>query len=244
MKPKSIIIDLATDTMTIGICQSFRIPIVSVTKNSRTNATVYCITKTIIPTKTNIAISVPGIKLQPLENRLPDDRNLFFEFRIFDTSSIYIHIIDCYMNQIIIKNDTETIVISPKNTKLGHVVENESTECYAVDSDEHVYAAKTPIRQSNWFKPNFRKIVAITAVFSATIAPEFTHHTGDTIYGDADSRTAIVVAIGRYSNLWKNTGNVINIPDDEFMDIPFVENWRELYKPGQTRMYPIGGETK
>ena len=43
MKPENIIIDLATDIITIGICQSFRIPIVAVTKKNRTNATVYCI---------------------------------------------------------------------------------------------------------------------------------------------------------------------------------------------------------
>ena len=114
MKPENIILDLATDIIIIGICQSFRIPIVAVTKKVRTNAATYCTEKIMVPVKTSIAIPVATSKLRLLENPLLDNRNLFFEFRTLDILSIYVHIIDCHMNQIIIKNDTETTVTFPK----------------------------------------------------------------------------------------------------------------------------------
>lgn len=43
-----------------------------------------------------------------------------------------------------------------------------------------------------------------------------------------------------FPNLWKDTGNVVGIPENQFMEIPLVDNWRELYKPGQARVYPVG----
>ena len=81
MKPEGIIIDLIMDIMTMGICQSFRIPIIAVTKSFRTNAAVYCIEKIMVPVKPSIAVFVAGTKLRPLENRLPDDRDFFSSFK-------------------------------------------------------------------------------------------------------------------------------------------------------------------
>ena len=40
MKIENITIDLATDTMIIGVCQTFQIPIVETTKKNRVNATI------------------------------------------------------------------------------------------------------------------------------------------------------------------------------------------------------------
>ena len=41
-----------------------------------------------------------------------------------------------------------------------------------------------------------------------------------------------------YPNLWKDIGNV-NIPEDQWMKIPLVDNWEQIYKAGQSRVYPV-----
>ena len=137
---------------------------------------------------------------------------------------------------------------------MGHAIKNESelTEFYAIDPDEYILTAKTPKRRPNWFKTNIRKVVDVIAVFSAVFSAtsfpddpqEFTHNSGAIIYGNADALTAIAITIKRYFILRKNTGNVINIPENEFMDNFFVEKWKKLYKPNQTRLYPIGQRNK
>ena len=38
-----------------------------------------------------------------------------------------------------------------------------------------------------------------------------------------------------FPSLWKDTGNVTNVPESEWMDIPLVDNWKEVYKAGQAK---------
>lgn len=48
------------------------------------------------------------------------------------------------------KNATDAAMILIKKPKLGNIEnESESTECYAVDSDEPILATKIPKRQFN-----------------------------------------------------------------------------------------------
>lgn len=55
---------------------------------------------------------------------------------------------------------------------------------------------------------------------------------------------AIGSVVGAFPNLWKDTGNVINVPEDQWMEIPLVDNWRDFYKAGQARVYAIGARRK
>ena len=104
-------IEFATDIMAINICQ-IRIPIVAVTKFFRTNVIVYCIKRTFIPIKSNIIVAVTSTKLKPFG--FPNNR-FFFDFRIFETLSIYIHIHDCHMHNVIVIYDTDTVVNFSEN---------------------------------------------------------------------------------------------------------------------------------
>lgn len=78
--------------------------------------------------------------------------------------------------------------------------------------------------------------MAIAAAFSAIIALEQSktiYYTGVTIYGTQESIIAPIAAIiNEFPNLQKDTGNVCNIPESEYIDIPLIDNQRKIYKSG------------
>ena len=42
-----------------------------------------------------------------------------------------------------------------------------------------------------------------------------------------------------FFRLWKDIDNV-NVSEDQWIKISLIENWRDLYKAGQARVYPLG----
>lgn len=43
-----------------------------------------------------------------------------------------------------------------------------------------------------------------------------------------------------YPNLWTDNGNVVDVPEEQWMEIPLLNNWPDLYNPRQVRVYPLG----
>ena len=70
--------------------------------------------------------------------------------------------------------------------------------------------------------------MVVTLAFNVATIPkaEIVHSTGVTIYNSgALSIPALTKAVEAFPNLWKDTGNVANIPESEWIDIPLVDNW-------------------
>lgn len=145
-----------------------------------------------------------------------------------------------------VRNDTEADIKLSKNMKLGHVLEYEAAGCFKVKACHSDLAARAPKRSTNWVTTAVRRLVAGTAAMAAafpatTASPlETVHATGVTIHGTPESTPSIAAVINRYPSLWQDTGNVTNVPESQWMDIPLVDNWTEIYKPGQVRVYPLG----
>ena len=245
MKPEGIVIDLEKDIMKIGACQNLEVPIVVTPRGSRTNATVYSSKRMTIPPHSNVAVPVtgPGKVLA-----LPQDRDFIFEPQTLDALSAYAHVVDHTMTAVFVRNDSDVPVTLPRKQKLGKVSDYDGADCcYSVDPENHDLATKAPKRQPNWIRKNLRRLVAGAAAFSAALAPtqtEAVHPTGVTIHGSPQSRALIATAVDAFPTLWKDSGNVVNVPESEWMDIPLLDNWRELYKPGQARVYPVGQRDK
>ena len=151
---------------------------------------------------------------------------MFSDLNVSASADATMVVIEFYMN--FLKKSTSAI--APNHDMAPEVPFTPTHEQLTRDKRLQVPTAKTPRRQPNWLKTNIRKVVAITAVFFAAFsatkifpadAKKFTHHSGTTIYGDVDARIAFAGATKRYLTLWKNTGNVINIPEHQYMDIFF-----------------------
>ena len=64
------------------------------------------------------------------------------------------------------------------------------------------------------------------------------------MHGTQATYESIKALVDQFPRLWKDTGNVIGLSEAEHMEIPLVDNWKQLYKPGQARIYPLGKKDK
>lgn len=252
LKPEGMIIDLDKNLIIIQSCQNLEVPIKASGKGSRTNTTVFSQAHIVVAPHTNKRIQITGPRHRAL--RLPTNRDLIFKPEKLDSLSVYAHVVDCHISHIFIRNDTNEAIKLPRNVKLGHVTEYEAAECFPVKAFHSDLAARPPkkARATNWVKSNLQRLVAAAAAFTAVVptistaaaVPEAVHSTGATIYGCSATRPLITEVINRYPALWQDTSSVANIPEAEWMDIPLVDNWPEIYKPGQARVYPLGQADK
>lgn len=243
MKPEGIILDTNKDLVTIGSCESLQVPLSMVAKGSRTDAVVLSKAQYAVPAHTFMTVPIKNVTL-------PKDRDLIFEPEQLDALTLSAHIVDHNLTHIVVRNDTDLPTILPRHTRLGKVLEYEAAGCFQIDAKHTILADKPPRndRSKSWVKRAFQGLLGTAAAFNAITAPnetETVHVTGATIYGSTTAATqAISDVVEAFPNLWKDTGNVTNVPEDQYMEIPLVDNWRDLYKAGQARVYPVGVRDK
>lgn len=246
MKPEGMVLDLGRDTMTIGSCQHLEVPISTRTKDTPTELAIFNQTRKVIAPHTDMRVPVKA-RRKPL-HKLPADRDFIFEPSEQDALLVCAHVVDHTMSEIIVRNESDHPVILPKRTRLGKVVEYEAGGCYVVQPDMQDLAHRpAKATKTSRVKRAFAATMAVTAAFNAATAPkpEITHATGVTMYDSGhDSISALAEAVEAYPSLWNDTGNVTNIPESEWMEIPLVDNWQEQYKPGQARVYPVGAKDR
>ena len=63
---------------------------------------------------------------------------------------------------------------------------------------------------------------------------------GITVYGDKEILGKLIKVTHAYSTLWEDKGNLVDIPEHQWMDILLIEGWENIYKAGQVRAYPVG----
>lgn len=238
MKPEGIILDTNKDLIIIDSYNSLKTPICIITKGSRTNAAILSKAQYAVPTHTFMTIPIKDVEL-------PQDRDLIFEPKQLDALTLSAHIVDHNLTHIVVRNDTNLPATLPRHTRLDKVLEYEATRCFQIDTKHTTLADKPPRkdRSRSWIKRAFQRLLGTAAAFSAATSPietEIMHATGATIYGNTAATQAISEVIEAFPNLWKDTGNVTNMPEDLHMEIPLVDNWRDLYKAGQARVYPVG----
>ena len=59
------------------------------------------------------------------------------------------------------------------------------------------------------------------------------------MYGGSEAVKQLTDLIHEFEDVWTDTGELVGIPQHEWMDIPLVDNWSDLYKAGQARVYPV-----
>lgn len=243
MKPEGIILDTNKDLVTIGSCDSLQVPLSMVAKGPRTDAVVVSKAQYAVPAHSFMTVPIA------MDASLPTDRDLVFEPEQLDALTLSAHVVDHNMSCIIVHNETNLPVTLPRRARLGKVLEYEAEGCFPVQIDpKHASMANKPSKKTparSWVRKGFQGLLGIAAAFSAatTQSIESTHSTGVTIYGDASATQAISDVVEAFPNLWKDTGNV-KVPEDQEMEIPLLDNWKEIYKAGQARVYPVGKRDK
>ena len=65
------------------------------------------------------------------------------------------------------------------------------------------------------------------------------HPTNVMIYGNSDQYERLAAIIDKHKDLWVNKGGFVDIPEDEWMEVPLKSNFEDLSKD-RVKVYPFG----
>ena len=153
-------------------------------------------------------------------------------------------------------------IVIIRHTKLGIIADSDEIGGYfIIPQDNECLAARG--KTSSWKRTMMKGILAATAAFhigkqaytnvpQATIptpvpaaAPSEAHlANGVTAYGIPEARNDYQAVVGDFLPLWTDTGQMVRIPEEDQMEIPLVDGWEKIYKPGQARVYASGARDR
>ena len=241
LAPEGILIDLENRLATIRSCESIQLPLTIESRSSKVDRTIFSEYEQTVQPHTRALLTILGAKGSALE--LPQDRDLLFEPDCLDQLSVFAHLVDHTMEAVYVQNDTDSPVLIPRNTRVGNVVEYEADGCFAVSCDNGDLAAKPP-KRLGWIKQGLKAFLATAAVFHTTKEPETILPNGVTVYGQGLALTKLSNVVTNNPKVWEDHGNIAKVPEEEWMDIPLLDDWQEQYKPGQARVYPVGQQDR
>ena len=269
MKPEGIVLDTNKDLAIIGSCQSLQVPMSMAAKGPRTNVSVVSKAKYAVPAHSFMTIPIKPVTLPDDRDlifepeQLDDltlsahivDHNLSHLMVRNDTDLPVTLSRHARLGQVLeyeaegcFQVDSTHAPLAERPAKKSQWSIRQSLRALlgmtaafnaATAPSISAAAATIPTSISATAPTSVSTIMATPAVACETI-----HATGATIYGNAPATNAISNVVEAYPSLWKDTGNVVNIPEDQYMEIPLVDNWQDLYKAGQARVYPVGTRDK
>ena len=65
-----------------------------------------------------------------------------------------------------------------------------------------------------------------------------------TVYSNADNLYQITEVISQYPQLWEDWDNIVDVSESEWINISLLNNWRELYKAEQVKVYSLRKQNK
>ena len=230
--PEKIDVLLSQQKAVIGSCQSMEIPVHVITLSDHTNQTIQSNDETVIP-----AYGYTTVPIETLD--LPTDWDLLFESDC-NSAEAYTFIVNHILNRIQLCNDTNKAVVIPRHTQLGCIVEYEADGCFLASQD--LLTIANPLIKLNWVKQTFWALLAATAVHHVAmdkLCKECVTDRRVTIYGKPTTIEWINAVVSCYLKLWEDHGHVVNVSEEEWMDISLLDNWKDLYKVGQSKIYSL-----
>ena len=251
LAPEGIVIDPKRKTATIHSCDSIELELsIESRAVDRLRRAIFTSKRTVIPPHSRQVLPIQGSKKAKLN--LPAGRDFLFEPGPSKALSVFTHIVDHTMDSVFVQNDSDANVVIPQNARIGSVVEYEADGCFVVSPDYSELASKPPPEQPNWVKRSMKGLLTVMALHTSIDTNPTNHGTtnlepttnletqlpnGITIYGGKPTQLA---ELANSYLIWEDYGNTVKVDENDWMEIPLIDNWPEIYKPGQARVYPVG----
>ena len=233
---------LMEKTATIRSCCGIQIPIsVELKRMNQVNWGVFSKELMMIPPATKAIVPVQGPKRKPFQQLLPVDQDFLFEPDMTATNaSVYTHVVDHEMLGIQVFNDTATNITIPKGTQMGTIVEYKADGCFLVD------AANAPLSAAPGVPSEDVRNIIKTYLSDTSPAGnlETKLSNGVTIYRNANTTMTLSHLSNKFSDVFEDTGEVAEVSESEWMDIPLQDDWQTKYKAGQARVYGLSTKDK
>ena len=228
--PEKINLDIPQRTAFVSSCKNAAIPITVTPRSSQR-------VSHLIKAGKNVTISPYTHMMIPIrEQDLPPDRDLLFEpVDHSDGIAVYAHIVDCNMATVFARNDSESSINLHQDTLLGTVTEYEVDACFRAHPDVAPLAATNDLPNQSTIIRDVFAMATETMLKEASADPlnkkERKMENGVTIYEDREDYADFKALMENVKNLFNDDGGIVDVPEEEWMDIPLVENWRDIYKP-------------
>ena len=258
VKKITVKLQLKNSTAVIESCQNVVISLYVMTRsNTCTNWAVISNEYTIILSQAQIAVLITSFS----EAELLNNRDLLFESENVSTElAVYAHIVNHTMSEMLVYNKSENSVILLQKTHLSQIIEYEADDCYSAHSNASLLTAqKTHLKNTeNWVCRGFWSILMSVAAFNVVTNNAFTVNPSLSsesltenllmnrimMYSDSDNLYWITKVVSQYPQLWENWDNIVDVSESEWMNISLLNNWRELYKAEQVKVYSLRKQNK
>ena len=191
------------------------------------------------------AVTIPAntIATVPIHfsNLQASDRDFLFEPCELDQLSLFVHVLNHNVSEILIKNPTNHTVNLPQNTRLGHLSELGieqaliATAFVGQTHEELAQMAERPpkhYKSPSWFMKGITTLSATYSILTGvnlaeTHIPETHLSNGIMIYGTSDSPQVqqLTHVVESFPDLWIDSGRFVDIPQHEWMKIPLRTDW-------------------
>ena len=258
--PEKIVLDIAQGKAYIGSCGATA----AITSKQRGPYQ-----RRIIHARKALAIAPRADALVPIitPQGLPD-RDFIFEPTQQRDLTMYAHLIDSHVAEVLVKNETDHVVQVPKKLRLGMLCEIDYENVFFAEPTSQLQqgpclqkgsAAKPPANyQTGWIK----KAATLASVASMTLAGSLSalvHHAiadpvdiaretklpnGVTVYGNKQDTKVLTSLVNEFPTLWEDEG-FAKIPEEDWMKLTLRDDWQaRLPKSNRAKIYPLGLEDR
>ena len=234
--PQEVVINTKQASMTIGRCHNTIIPIsIRPRGNKRIELAVRTKAKTVVPPR-----SFCTIPIEVKQSELPNDRDLLFEpsktsLAWGDKGGLFTHVVDANLTEVHAYNATNVSLTLQRHLRLGDVVDYEQTDCFlAATQDRHLAIA--PRHSDMQLMP--MQLETSSFLPKRHQENETVLCNGITIHGNEAQATLLADLVFQFASLW-DTPQFINIPEDQYMTIPLIDDWQAKAK-FPPKVYPLG----
>ena len=226
LAPEGFVMDLIKKKATISSCKNITIELtVTPRANERVQRSILSAEDTTIPAYSRAPVKVS------FKGDLPQDRDMLFEPQ---HTNLFAHIVDATISYVYATNASSEPMVIPAKCRLGYVTDC-TADGYFLASPTDADLAVCGDPKAN--RPKLKEVLA----FHTGIENELKLDSGVTVYGEDSNTAAQIAAVAdAYPDLWIDKGNVANVPEGEWMKIPLVDNWQDVYKPANVKVYPLG----
>ena len=221
---EAFVINLAKKTAIISSCKGIAIDLaVTPRSNERLQKSILLAESTVIPPHTRASVRVN------YAGSLPQNRDMLFEPT---HANFFAHVVDAQMFWIYANNATSVPIVISAKVKLGNLVEC-ATDGYFLTL---LTDANLALRgnQKLAARARLKKVLA----HHTSISEELKLASGVTVYdSDPEAGRQIAAVADSYPELWVDNGNVADVTEEEWMKIPLINNWQDVYKPANAKVY-------
>ena len=159
--------------------------------------------------------------------------------------SVFAYIVDHIIDSVFIQNDSDANMIIPQNAQIGSVVEYETDGCFVISPDYSELASKPPPEQPNWVKWSMKGLLMMMALHTNIDTNPTNHSTTTNLEPTMNLETQLFNGIMIYDGkptqlaelvnsypIWEDYSNTVKVNKNDWMKIPLIDNWPEIYKPG------------